>query len=155
MKHILLYIGFIISSIHSYAYTVPGKNQFNYTAATDSLPTVLTQNRSDIIGSKLKNESFLRFAQHQLPKTKQEWGNYRTHLRNEIIKKAGVLIDHQLPLDYKETGTIKMQGYSIKNIVFQTRPGVYATANLYIPDGNGPFPGIINMNGHWREARNV
>ena len=130
-----------------------GNKSFNLHSATDSLPTVLTENRADLVGSKLKNEAILRFAQLQLPETKQEWEDYRTHLRNEIIKKAGIVIDHELPLNYQETGTVKMEGYSIKNLIFQTPSGVYATANLYIPDGDGPFPGVINMNGHWPEAR--
>jgi len=154
MKQIILCIGLIIINTHSSAFSVHGENHFKYIVGdTDSLPTVLTENRADIVGSKLKKEAFLRFAEHQLPKTKLEWENYRIHLRNEIIKKAGVFIDHELPLNYHETGTVKMEGYSIKNIIFQTRHGVYATANLYIPDGNGPFPGVINMNGHWQEAR--
>ena len=56
---------------------------------------------------------------------------------------------HQnLPLNLKETGSVKMNGYTIKNIAFQTRPGVYATANLYIPDGQGKFPAVIVMMGH-------
>jgi hypothetical protein len=46
-----------------------------------------------------------------------------------------------------------MKGYQIKNIAFQTRPGVYATANLYVPEGKGPFPAVINMLGHWRKGK--
>src|SRR4051812_21557208 len=133
MKKIALYIGIIL--ITSRPFTVANKNQFSSMTSIDTLPTVLTQNRADLVGSELKNDAFVRFAQLQLPTTKPEWEKYSTHLRNEIIKKAGVIIDHQLPLNYQETGTEKMEGYSIKNITFQTRPGVYATANLYIPDG--------------------
>ena len=51
------------------------------------------------------------------------------------MKKAGVVVNHPLALNMKETGTIQMKGYSIKKITFQTRPGIYATANLYIPEG--------------------
>lgn len=121
--------------------------------ATDSLPAVFTDNHADLIKSKLRNEAVLRFAQHQLPKTKQEWEAHRIHLKDEIIKKAEIVIDHELPLNCQETGTIKMEGFTIKNIIFQTRPGVYATANLYIPDGKGPFPAVINMHGHWPTGR--
>ena len=152
---ILLYTCFVISP-NFRAISAPKGNKFQYlniVSDTDSLPTVLTEYHSDITGSKLKNEAFVRYAEHQLPKTKQELVIYKDHLKNEIIKKAGIVIDHKLPLNYEETGTIKMEGYSIKNIIFQTRPGVYATANLYIPDGKGPFPAVINMNGHWTEAR--
>src|SRR5690606_1292342 len=50
-------------------------------------------------------------------------------------------------------GSTKMTGYTVKNIYFQTLPGVYATANLYIPDGEGPFPAVVNMHGHWTEGK--
>ena len=83
----------------------------------------------------------------------KEWEDYRTKLRNEVIKKAGVRIDHKLPLNIKETGSVRMETYEIKNITFQTRPGVYATANLFIPDGPGPFPAVINMLGHWTKGK--
>jgi hypothetical protein len=145
------YVGFILINILLNVSAQPKKNGF--TSAQDSLPNVLTQNHADLLGSKLKREAFLRFAEYQLPKTQQEWKIYKTHLRNEIIKKAGVVINHELPLNYEETSTIKMEGYSIKKIIFQTRPGVYATANLYVPGGQGPFPAVINMNGHWPEAK--
>ncbi len=107
----------------------------------DSLPTVLAKNHADLIESKLRLEAVLRFGKHQLPNNLKEWETYRVYLKNEIIQRAGVIIDHKLPLNIKETGTTQMKGYKIKNIAFQTRPGIYATANLYIPEGKGPFPG--------------
>ena len=119
----------------------------------DTLPAVFTENHADLIESKLRNEAVLKFAMHQLPKTRQEWETQRADLKNEIIEKAGIVIDHELPLNYQETGSIKMEGFTVKNILFQTRPGVYATANLYIPEGKGPFPAIINMHGHWDKGR--
>jgi hypothetical protein len=63
------------------------------------------------------------------------------------------VIDHELPVNIKETATLPMPGYKIKNISFQTRPGIYATANLYIPDGKGPFPGVVVMCGHSTNGR--
>ena len=119
----------------------------------DTLPIVLTRNRADLIESKLRNEALLKFAEHELPGIPKEWETYRVTLKNEILKKAGVKIDHKLPLNIKETGSIQMKGYTIKNISFQTRPGVYATANLYVPDGKGPFPAVINMLGHWLKGK--
>lgn len=39
--------------------------------------------------------------------------------------------------------------YTIENIVFQTAPGVYVTANLYLPNrGQKPFPVILYQCGH-------
>ena len=83
-----------------------------------------------------------------MPETKNEWLIYRENLLREISRKAGVVIDHKIPLNMKETASIRMKGYSVRNIFFQTWTGVYATANLYVPDGGGKFPGVIVMMGH-------
>ncbi len=108
---------------------------------------------ADVIASNLRLEAALRFNLNQLPSTIKEWEAGRTALRSRLIRAAGVKINPDLPLDIRETGTIKMKGYSIKKIYFQTQPGIYATANLYIPDGKGPFPAIINVHGHWQDGK--
>ena len=106
---------------------------------TDSLPYIFNENHGDLVESNLRHEAVYRFPQYQLPRNKQEWGIYKFQLKNKIIEKTGVLTNQNLPLNLKETGSLQMTGYSIKNIAFQTRPGIYATANLYIPDGKGKF----------------
>jgi hypothetical protein len=120
---------------------------------TDSLPHVFNANNGDLIESNLRHEAVLKFPLYQLPQSKHGWSTYRIQLKNKIIKKTGALINQKLPLNLKETGSLQMKGYSIKNIAFQTRPGIYATANLYIPEGKGKFPGIIVMMGHSTEGR--
>jgi len=114
----------------------------------DSLPNVLGENRSDLIEMTLRSEAVLKSAVHQLPNNREEWERYRKQLREIIIQKTGVRIDHDLPLDLRVTKTIKMNGYEIHNIYFQTLPGIYATANLFVPDGEGPFPAVVGMHGH-------
>ena len=120
---------------------------------TDSLPNVLAENHSDLIYGRLRYEAAQKFAQNVLPDKPEELIKYKEDLRKMIIGKSGIIIDHDLPLNIGEKGSVRMKGYTIKNIIFQTRPGVYATANLFIPDGKGPFPGIINMLGHWRKGK--
>jgi len=120
---------------------------------SDSLPSVLTKNHADLLESRLRGQAILQFGKHQLPDNLKEWEVYRSQLRSKIIQKTGLIVNHELPLDIKETGSIQMKGYQIKNIAFQTRPGVYATANLYVPEGKGPFPAVIVMHGHWPGGR--
>src|SRR3954454_11718430 len=117
------------------------------------LPNVFSENHGDLIENNLRHESILRFPLFQLPGTKSEWSTDRVQLKNEIIKKTGALTHQDLPLNLKETGSLKMKDYTIKNIAFQTRPGIYATANLFIPDGAGKFPAVIVMMGHSTEGR--
>ena len=90
MKYCIPFLAFLIIHFGTYAFSRPDENGFGYTPGADSLPTVLTKNRADIVGSKLRNEAFLELAEHQLPGTKQEWDKYRTNLNNQIIKKAGI-----------------------------------------------------------------
>jgi len=151
---ILLCVGFITLNTHLNGINAPLEDRFAFPAESpDSLPAVLTKNHADLIESKLRHEAVLKFAEHQLPDNLKDWEIYKMQLKNEIIKKAGVVVDHKLPLNIKVTSTIQMKGYTIKNLTFQTRAGVYATANLYIPDGKGPFPGIINTVGHWPKSK--
>jgi len=117
-------------------------------AMADSLPHVFRVQDTDILQNRLRNEALLVSKTYELPENKEELAQYRKELRAEIIRKTGVKTYPDLPFNVKETASLKMKGYTIKNIAFQTRPGVYATANLYIPDGKGPFPGVITMMGH-------
>ena len=156
MKKLLL-LCLLFSIGHVYAYSTGLTNSKRHCGeinfVSDTLPDVLTNNHADLLESRLRNEAIIKFGTHQLPDNPEDWVKYRTNLRKTIIQKTGLIVNHSLPLDIKVTGTIQMKGYQIRNIAFQTRPGVYATANLYIPDGKGPFPAVITMPGHWRKAK--
>ena len=153
MIHILVLSLCFVFKICQSSYTHQRNQANEITERADSLPHVLAINHGDLIAGKLKLEASLKFGEHRLPVIPAEWEAYRNKLKKEIIKKAGVIIDHELPLNIKETGKIQMNGYSVKNISFQTREGIYATANLYVPDGTGPFPAVINIPGHWTKAK--
>lgn len=57
------------------------------------------------------------------------------------------------PPDPQLLGIVRRDGYHIERLLFQTRPGCYATANVYVPEGKGPFPAVLNVHGHWAGAR--
>ena len=94
-----------------------------------------------------------KYRVHQLPEDPAEWKVYKATLRQRIMEKSGVMVDHDFDLDVRVTKTIQQEGYTIQNLYFQTRPGIYATANLFVPEGEGPFPAVINMHGHWSEGK--
>lgn len=154
-KLLLLCLLFSIGHFYAYSNSLINSKRLcrEFNIVFDTLPDVLTKNHADLLESRLRNEAIIKFGTHQLPDNPEDWVKYRTNLRKTIIQKTGLIVNHNLPLDIKETGSIQMKGYQIKNIAFQTRPGVYATANLYIPDGKGPFPAVISMPGHWRKAK--
>ena len=117
------------------------------------LPNVFTEPHGDLIETELRQEAILQFPSFQLPATKDDWRIYKAKLRTEIVKKTGALLHQDLALNLVENGSVKSKGFTVKNIAFQTRPGIYATANLYIPEGNEKFPAVIVMMGHSSEGR--
>ena len=122
-------------------------------SGNDSLPFVFSKNHADLISAKLKFDAALKFTVNQLPDNLKDWEIYRAQLKKDLLARTGVLINHNLPLNVKVTGTIQMKGYSIQKITFQTRPGIFATANLYVPEGKGPFPAVVFMIGHWPKGK--
>lgn len=52
------------------------------------------------------------------------------------------------PLNVQITGRLQRRGYVIEKLIFQSRPGYYVTANLYVPSGRGPFPVVLQPCGH-------
>src|SRR5262245_7885628 len=52
------------------------------------------------------------------------------------------------------TGRIERPGYAIEKLHFQSLPGLYVTANLYLPDpANGRHPTILYQVGHYNQHR--
>ena len=117
------------------------------------IPSVWTEPFRETLYASLRAEAARRFRIHQLPADAGRWKAQRDERVAAIWRKLGVTIDHHLELDYHETGIIACDGYVVKNIYFQSLPGLYVTGNLYIPDGRGPFPAVLNLHGHWNQGR--
>ncbi len=46
------------------------------------------------------------------------------------------------------TGTLMEEGYRVENVLFESRPKHHVAANLYLPEGEGPFPAVLIFCGH-------
>src|SRR5262249_2118438 len=44
--------------------------------------------------------------------------------------------------------TIDEDGFHIENIAYESFPGYWVTANVYVPAGTGPFPAMVIAPGH-------
>lgn len=52
------------------------------------------------------------------------------------------------PLNVRTTGSFARKGYRVEKFVYESRPGFHIPANLYLPEGAGPFPGVLFQAGH-------
>jgi cephalosporin-C deacetylase-like acetyl esterase len=88
------------------------------------------------------------------PETRGEWERRRATLLPNMFSAMGPTPDKPCPLEPKVVGVIKRASYHIERLVFQSRPDVWVTANLYKPaEVKEKLPAILVVHGHWRGAR--
>ena len=81
-------------------------------------------------------------------KSKTALQQYITDAQKRMQQVVGELPE-RTPLQPQVTGTIPMEGFHVEKIVFQSTPGRYVTAHLYMPDhAKTPVPACIDMCGH-------
>ena len=89
-------------------------------------------------------------------KSRADWEERAREIREQILVSCGLWpMPEKTPLKARVFGRIERDGYSVEKVYFQTYPGFYLAGNLYRPrgSGKGPFPGVLNPHGHWREGR--
>jgi dienelactone hydrolase len=68
--------------------------------------------------------------------------------RETFWKIAGALPD-RTPLNTRTTRGFERERYRVENLVYESRPNEWISANLYIPKhGSAPFPGVLFHMGH-------
>src|SRR5436190_57018 len=82
------------------------------------------------------------------PKTLVDWQARKAMIRSKLLEAWGGFPAEPCPLDPRVLGTLQRDGYRVEKIIFQTRPGVWMTANAYVPDRSGKRPAILGVHGH-------
>ena len=68
-----------------------------------------------------------------------------------VVKELWTMLGGPLertPLNPRVTGIVERSGYRIEKVAFESRPRLYVTANLYLPDRPGRRPAILGPLGH-------
>ncbi len=89
---------------------------------------------------------------HRPPGSLEEWQSRRESLIKQIRTLAGVE-EIEAPLEPIVHGTIQLDGYQVQRVTYQSRPGMWVTGNLFKPDGDGPFPAVLGVHGHWQQGK--
>lgn len=82
-----------------------------------------------------------------------DWKNSRQKRYEEYLEMMGLgsfpVTGKRPDLNVKFTGTIKKDGYRIEKLYYESLPGLYVVANLYIPDKiKNKVPAILYVCGH-------
>jgi dienelactone hydrolase len=82
-------------------------------------------------------------------KTLADWEKYRDTRLQALRTSLGRFPSAPRELPVRVTRELQGDGYHIDNLVFESRPGLVVTANLYRPaQPTGPMPGILISHSH-------
>src|SRR5262245_11344240 len=116
--------------------------------------TVLPKPEPLAFDNLMRAQALAIHAKDQPPKTLDEWRKRRAALRQAMFAAMGPTPDKPCALEPQAAGTLKRQGYRIEKLLIQTRPDVWMTAHLYVPEpAKGKDPAVLVVHGHWPWAR--
>ncbi len=92
-------------------------------------------------------------AKEQITKT-SKFEIRREALRKTFIDAIGGLPSERTPLNAVVTKSVDFEQVQIRNVIFESRPQMYVTANLYVPHHlTGPAPAVLMACGHANEGK--
>lgn len=101
---------------------------------------------------RLRREAAAQACSHPIPVSAGEISERLGRLRSKLREKLRIS-ETAHPLEYHVHGRIACAGYHILRVSFLSEPGIRVTGNLYIPDGEGAFPAVLNLHGHKLEGK--
>jgi dienelactone hydrolase len=88
-------------------------------------------------------------------KTLDDWKTKRETYRQQFLEMLGLSpMPPKTDLKATITGKLETDKFTVEKLHFQSMPGLYVTANLYIPKNlTGPAPTILYLCGHLRTVK--
>ena len=129
------------------------------TACSDqNLPVNKVENHQVVPGNNIRNylinvaESITRNSLGDYQNA-GHWNDVKQAKHQQFVEMLSLtdmpLSGERSPLNVKITGTVQMDGYRIEKLSYESLPGLYVPANLYIPDDiEEPKAAVIYLCGH-------
>jgi dienelactone hydrolase len=147
-------ISYALIAIFSWAAGAAPEDQQTNLAQFDA--TVLPPQERQA-AARMLAEDVQRRLRESNERSSAEWKNVRNRAEWEQFRMAKLAALRSslgqpatpVPLRQRVTGALNGEGYRIENVVFQSRPGFWITANLYRPAKPRPsMPGILIAHAH-------
>ena len=89
---------------------------------------------------------------------RQQWEQSRPQARQEYLEMLGLWpLPERTPLNAQVTGTLhRPEGFRVEKVHFQSRPHLYVTGNLYLPEdarAGAKLPAVLYVCGHSGRGR--
>jgi len=101
------------------------------------------------------NQDELRRERWSQVENERDLLRLRAELRKSLLEMIGGLPTEKPDLHATITGTISGAGFHIEKLIYQSLPGFYVTALVYVPEnGDKPHPAILVPAGHSPDGKN-
>ncbi|MBS7611123.1 acetylxylan esterase [Candidatus Bathyarchaeota archaeon] len=88
------------------------------------------------------------------PRDCPSWLERRASILTMLRKAMGMDILPERNVKANLVGRVERKGYVLEKVILETIPGLYVSANLYIPSKlEKPVPAVLRVHGHWRHAK--
>jgi cephalosporin-C deacetylase-like acetyl esterase len=78
----------------------------------------------------------------------QDADRRKSVVKEKILGLIGGLPESRGPTAVKQFGSVSRDGFRMEKIAYQSLPGFWVTANVYVPERGGPFPAVVLAPGH-------
>lgn len=118
-------------------------------SAGDSLGISLPRMLGEDVGRRIRAANERETDAWRAIRNAGEWERYRDSRIAALRASLGVFPQPAGTPDVRITGRLEGEGYRIENLVFESRPGLLVTANLYMPaKPAASMPGILLIHSH-------
>jgi hypothetical protein len=144
MLEILLYLAAILPQAQAEELAA-GLREFDAKVLPAELPRMISRDAHARIEAANRRESE---AWGKIT-TREQWETYRYARVAALGESLGAKETAPKDLNVRVTRTLEGQGHRVENLVFESRPGLLVTANLYVPvPGRASMPGILIIHSH-------
>jgi hypothetical protein len=87
-------------------------------------------------------------------KTRADAERRQQAVHEKLLRLIGGLPAVHGPLHTRAAGVLKHDDYRIEKVIYESLPGFYVTANVYVPaHGAAPFPAVLMPVGHYETGK--
>jgi cephalosporin-C deacetylase-like acetyl esterase len=130
------------------AFALPAAAQEDLTVLTpDSTSTPPRKLLEAYLLTKAKEKFDARHQAVAALKTPDDIQHRQQEMRAKFFEALGDMPE-RTPLNARVVGRDRRDGYQVERVIYESRPGHHVTANLYLPAGDPPFPGVLLSCGH-------
>lgn len=96
----------------------------------------------------LADEAFAeRRKTYEAIETPEDVAAYQKRMKEFFVEQLGGFPE-RTPLNARVAGALERESFRVEKIIYESRPGFFVTATLYLPKADPPYPGVLVPCGH-------